>query len=66
MLWLRLPQGMVLASTSLRRSRNEQAADFKRKCRAALNELVDIGFLQEFAIDGDTVSVQRVSALTRE
>jgi TrfA protein len=41
-------------------SRNDQAADFKRKVRAALDELVTIGFLESFSIDGDTVTVKRV------
>ncbi len=40
-------------------SKNQQKAGFKAKLRAALGELVDIGFLSAFAIDGDRVSVQR-------
>jgi TrfA protein len=42
-------------------SRNEQAADFKRKVRAALEELIEIGFLEkDSGIDGDMVTVKRV------
>jgi hypothetical protein len=41
-------------------SRNNQPADFKRKCRAALDALVKIGFLQSYSfIKGDLVKVAR-------
>jgi TrfA protein len=40
-------------------SRNTQAADFKRKTKAALNALVEIGFLQSYEIGSDLVSVKR-------
>jgi len=41
-------------------SRNTQAASFKRQLRTALDELVKIGFLESYNIEGDTVTVQRV------
>lgn len=44
-------------------SRNPQAASFKRQCRVALDELVSIGFLQSYSIDGDAVSAHRLPAL---
>lgn len=47
-------------------SRNEQAAGFKRRCRAALDQLAQIGFLQDYSIDGDTVTVKRAIALPRD
>ena len=40
-------------------SKNFQKAGFKVKLRAALDELVKIGFLNDYAIDGDIVSVDR-------
>lgn len=40
-------------------SRNFQKAGFKVKLRAALDELVKIGFLTEYSINGDIVSVDR-------
>ena len=40
-------------------SKNFQKAGFKVKLRAALDELVKIGFLSGYAIDGDIVSVNR-------
>ena len=40
-------------------SKNFQKAGFKVKLRAALDELVKIGFLSSYAIDGDIVSVDR-------
>ena len=40
-------------------SKNFQKAGFKVKLRAALDELVKIGFLSGYAIDGDIVSVDR-------
>jgi hypothetical protein len=38
---------------------NKQLPGFKRKVEAALKELVKIGFLKDFKIDGDMVSVER-------
>jgi hypothetical protein len=43
-------------------SRNFQKAGFKAKLRAALDELVTIGFLTSYSIDDDTVSVERATA----
>ena len=40
-------------------SKNFQKAGFKVKLRGALDELVKIGFLSGYAIDGDIVSVDR-------
>lgn len=47
-------------------SRNGQAADFKRQCRKALDELVKLGFLQGYTFQGDSVAVQRLPALAYE
>jgi hypothetical protein len=41
-------------------SRNTQPADFKRKVRKALTELVKIGFLNDYRIERDLVTVLRV------
>ncbi len=41
-------------------SRNKQPADFKRKVKAALDELVSIGFLAEYSFNGDLLTVKRV------
>ena len=46
-------------------SRNAQRAGFKRDCRTALNELIRIGFLQSYSIDGDRVTVLRTAAARR-
>lgn len=40
-------------------SRNTQPAGFKRLCRAALDNLVAIGFLQEYSFKGDLLTVTR-------
>lgn len=40
-------------------SRNTQPASFKRQCRVALENLVAIGFLQDFGFQDDNVIVQR-------
>lgn len=40
-------------------SRNKQIAGFKRQVVAALQQLVDIGFLVDFTITGDLVTVTR-------
>lgn len=47
-------------------SKNQQKAGFKVKLRGALDELVRIGFLTGFRIDGDVVTVDRaIAALTQ-
>jgi TrfA protein len=38
---------------------NKQKADFKRKVKTALEELVRIGFLRSYSIEGDSVKVER-------
>ena len=43
-------------------SKNQQKAGFKVKLRAALEELVEIGFLKGYEIAGETVAVQRSQA----
>jgi TrfA protein len=45
-------------------SRNKQLASFKRQVRAALSELVIVGFLISFNLDGDLVRVIRHAAST--
>ena len=45
-------------------SRNAQPASFKRQCKAALDELLAIGFLQGHSIDRDSVTVRRTSGST--
>jgi TrfA protein len=40
-------------------SRNAQPASFKRQCRQALDDLRGIGFLTDYTIDDDRVSVRR-------
>jgi hypothetical protein len=47
-------------------SRNLQAASFKRQCRAALDELVKINFLESYSIEGDTVTVKRLATSQRD
>ena len=44
-------------------SRNKQVASFKRQVRAALVQLVDVGFLASFDIAGDMVNVRRAAGL---
>ena len=41
-------------------SRNKQAASFKRQVRAALEQLVAVGFLVSYEIHGDAIEVCRV------
>jgi hypothetical protein len=43
-------------------SRNKQAASFKRQVRAALTQLVDVGFLSSFEFVGNLVNVRRANA----
>ncbi len=38
---------------------NKQKADFKRQIKTALGELVNIGFLRSYSIEGDIVKVER-------
>lgn len=45
-------------------SRNRQLASFRRQVRAALNELVNAGFLVAFDFDGDLIRVVRHTAST--
>jgi TrfA protein len=45
--------------------RTARPAEFKRLCRAALDELVKISFLQGYNIEGDTVTVSRIQNLPR-
>jgi hypothetical protein len=40
-------------------SRNKQAASFKRQVKQALEQLIEVGFLSAYDIDGDLVKVQR-------
>lgn len=47
-------------------SRNKQAAGFKRQVRAALTQLVDVGFLASFEIKGELVNVRRATAALRQ
>ena len=47
-------------------SRNKQAASFKRQVRAALQQLVAVGFLASFGITGDLVNVRRATAQLRQ
>jgi hypothetical protein len=46
-------------------SRNKQPASFKRQVRAALAQLVDVGFLASFEITDDLVNVRRATATLR-
>lgn len=62
----RIPYPVKLATLQrLTGSRNEQLASFKRHCRTALDELVKMGFLQGYDIEGDTLTAQRVTTLLR-
>ena len=44
---------------------NKQKADFKRKVKTALEELVKIDFLREYSIEGDIVKVERIKNSTK-
>jgi TrfA protein len=44
---------------------NKQKADFKRKVKTALEELVKIGFLREYSIEGNIVKVERIKNSTK-
>ncbi len=45
--------------------RNKQPAGFRRKCKAALDALVSIGFLQSYRIEGGLVSIKRAQVLSQ-
>lgn len=47
-------------------SRNKQAASFKRQVRAALDDLVSVGFLASYEIAGDLVRVRRVPPMVKQ
>lgn len=47
-------------------SRNSEPRDFKRRCRIALEELVQVGLLESFDIVGESVAVVRSSDATRQ
>lgn len=53
----------LLTLQRLTGSKNIQVASFKRQCRTAFDELVKIGFLQSYNIEGDTVTVMRIPTL---
>jgi hypothetical protein len=62
----KIPHPVKLATLQrLTGSRNAQAADFKRQCRKALDELVKLGFLASYNFDHDIVTVRHVPALPR-
>lgn len=42
-------------------SRNSQMSSFRRQCRSALDELINIGFLEGYSINDDVVSVIRAT-----
>jgi hypothetical protein len=46
-------------------SKNIQQSSFKRQLRAALDALIKIGFLQNYSIVNDIVSVQRITTTLR-
>ena len=53
-----LPVSLEFLS-SITGSVNKQKADFKRKIKIALEELVKIGFLRSYSIEGDIVKIER-------
>lgn len=56
----RTPYPIKLATLQrLTGSRTARTFEFKRLCRAALDELVKIAFLHGYSIEGDTVTVKR-------
>ena len=58
----RTPYPVKLATLqNLTGSKNSSLRDFKRQIKAALEELLKIGFIGGCDIDGDTVSVQRIA-----
>jgi TrfA protein len=59
-----LPIGIEFLS-DITGSVNKQKADFKRKVKTALEELVKIGFLREYSIEGDIVKVERIKNSTK-
>lgn len=65
----KLPHPVTLSFLqNLTGSRNGQAADFKRKVKAAFEGLVKIGFLESYSIKNDMVSVRKraVAGMTLE
>ncbi len=59
----RLPHAVKLQTIqAYTGSRNKQLASFKRQVQTALNELVIVGFLISFNLDGDLVRVVRRTA----
>jgi len=46
-------------------STNSQKASFKRQVKTALEELVKIGFLKEYSIEGDMVKVERIKKIVQ-
>jgi hypothetical protein len=46
-------------------SRNTQKAGFKRYCRAALDALVKIDFLESYSIEDDLITVKRIQKISR-
>jgi hypothetical protein len=46
-------------------SRNAQPAGFKRRCRAALDELVSLGFLLSYTVEKERVTVHRAQPSER-
>jgi TrfA protein len=59
-----LPIGIEFLS-DITGSVNKQKADFKRKVKTALEELVKIGFLRGYSIEGDIVKVERIKNSTK-
>jgi TrfA protein len=59
-----LPIGIEFLS-DITGSVNKQKADFKRKVKTALEELVKIGFLKGYSIEGDIVKVERTFDSTK-
>ncbi len=45
-------------------SRNKQIANFKRQARTALGQLVDVGFLTTFKLEGDLPHIQHSGKTT--
>lgn len=46
-------------------STNKQKAGFKRQVRTALEELIEIGFLKNYDIEGNMVIVERIAKPTK-
>jgi TrfA protein len=50
----------LLTLQELSGSVNKQLSDFKRKVKTALDQLVSVGFLENYSIEGNLVTVRRV------